>query len=133
MLAHLELAAGDPLQIDIRRAADWVGERVDVAEGSTAVLFHTIVWQYLLPEDRDALRAHLAEVAATQVGALIACFEHEERAQRLYGETLASLSNALEAKDASTGRHTEEVVRLAVAVATELELRRRFPEQALHR
>ena len=59
---------------------------------------------------------------SAQVGALIACFEHEERAQRLYGETLASLSNALEAKDASTGRHTEEVVRLAVAVATELEL-----------
>jgi putative nucleotidyltransferase with HDIG domain len=74
------------------------------------------------PRVFSGLERHLAEVAATQVGALIACFEHEERAQRLYGETLASLSNALEAKDASTGRHTEEVVRLAVAVATELEL-----------
>ncbi len=74
------------------------------------------------PRVFSGLERHLAEVAATQVGALIACFEHEERAQRLYGETLASLSNALEAKDASTGRHTEEVVRLAVAVATELQL-----------
>jgi len=70
----------------------------------------------------SGVERYLAEVAATQIGALIACFEHEERAQRLYGETLASLSNALEAKDASTGRHTEEVVRLAVAVATELGL-----------
>jgi putative nucleotidyltransferase with HDIG domain len=70
----------------------------------------------------SGLERHLAEVAATQVGSLLACYEHEERAQRLYGETLASLSNALEAKDASTGRHTEEVVRLAVAVATELGL-----------
>jgi len=70
----------------------------------------------------SGLERHLAEVAAVQVGALLACFEHEERSQRLYGETLASLSNALEAKDASTGRHTEEVVRLAVAVATELQL-----------
>jgi putative nucleotidyltransferase with HDIG domain len=70
----------------------------------------------------SGLERHLAEVAAAQVGALLACFEHEERSQRLYGETLASLSNALEAKDASTGRHTEEVVRLAVAVATELQL-----------
>ena len=65
---------------------------------------------------------HLAELAATHVGTLLTAFEHEERAQRLYRETLASLSNALEAKDAVTSQHTEEVVRLAVAVAAELEL-----------
>ena len=57
-----------------------------------------------------------------QIGGLLAAFEHEERAQRLYRETLASLSNALEAKDAVTSQHTEEVVRLAVAVAAELDL-----------
>jgi putative nucleotidyltransferase with HDIG domain len=65
---------------------------------------------------------HLAELAAAQLGGLLAAFEHEERAQRLYRETLASLSNALEAKDAVTSQHTEEVVRLAVAVAVELDL-----------
>ena len=65
---------------------------------------------------------HIVELATAQVGGLLAAFEHEERAQRLYRETLASLSNALEAKDAVTSQHTEEVVRLAVAVATELEL-----------
>jgi len=74
------------------------------------------------PRVFTGLERGLAEVAAAQVGSLLACYEHEERAQRLYGETLASLSNALEAKDASTGRHTEEVVQLAVAVATELGL-----------
>jgi putative nucleotidyltransferase with HDIG domain len=65
---------------------------------------------------------YLAELAATHIGALLAGFEHEEQAQRLYRETLASLSNALEAKDAITSQHTEEVVRLAVGVAAELEL-----------
>ncbi|HEY6606994.1 MAG TPA: HD domain-containing phosphohydrolase [Gaiellaceae bacterium] len=65
---------------------------------------------------------HLAELATAQIGGLLAAFEHEERAQRLYRETLASLSNALEAKDAVTSQHTEEVVRLAVAVAAELDL-----------
>jgi putative nucleotidyltransferase with HDIG domain len=74
------------------------------------------------PRVFSGLERHLAEVAATQVGSLLASYEHEARAQRLYGETLASLSNALEAKDVSTSRHTEEVVRLAVAVATELGL-----------
>jgi putative nucleotidyltransferase with HDIG domain len=70
----------------------------------------------------SGVERYLAELAATHIGALLAGFEHEERAQRLYRETLASLSNALEAKDADTSQHTEEVVRLAVAVAAELEL-----------
>jgi putative nucleotidyltransferase with HDIG domain len=70
----------------------------------------------------SAAERYLAELAATQIGALLTAFEHEERAQRLYRETLASLSNALEAKDAVTSQHTEEVVRLAVAVAAELKL-----------
>ena len=70
----------------------------------------------------SGVERYLAELAATHIGALLAGFEHEERAQRLYRETLASLSNALEAKDAVTSQHTEEVVRLAVAVAAELDL-----------
>ena len=36
----------------------------------------------------SGLERHLAEVAATQLGSLLASYEHEERAQRLYGETL---------------------------------------------
>ncbi|MFL5920503.1 MAG: HD-GYP domain-containing protein [Gaiellaceae bacterium] len=74
------------------------------------------------PRAFPALERHVAELAAAQIGGLLAAFEHEERAQRLYRETLASLSNALEAKDAVTSEHTEEVVRLAVAVAAELDL-----------
>jgi putative nucleotidyltransferase with HDIG domain len=74
------------------------------------------------PRAFPALERHVAELAAAQIGGLLAAFEHEDRAQRLYRETLASLSNALEAKDAVTSEHTEEVVRLAVAVAAELEL-----------
>jgi putative nucleotidyltransferase with HDIG domain len=74
------------------------------------------------PRDFSASERHLAELAASQIAALLAAFEHEERAQRLYRETLASLSNALEAKDAVTSEHTEEVVRLAVALAAEIGL-----------
>jgi putative nucleotidyltransferase with HDIG domain len=70
----------------------------------------------------SGLERYLGELAATHIGALLAGFEHEERAQRLYRETLASLSNALEAKDAVTSQHTEEVVRLAVSVAAELDV-----------
>src|SRR4029077_16950742 len=63
------------------------------------------------PRSFPGVERHLAELASAQIGGLLAAFEHEERAQRVYRETLASLSNALEAKDAVTSKHTEEVVR----------------------
>jgi putative nucleotidyltransferase with HDIG domain len=72
--------------------------------------------------DFSGLERQIAELAATHVAACITGFEHAENAQQLYRETLASLSNALEAKDQYTSEHTEEVVRLAVSVAAELEL-----------
>jgi putative nucleotidyltransferase with HDIG domain len=74
------------------------------------------------PRAFAAADRYLAELAATQMAGKLAAFDHEERSQRLYRETLASLSNALEAKDAVTSQHTEEVVRLAVAAAAELGL-----------
>jgi putative nucleotidyltransferase with HDIG domain len=61
-------------------------------------------------------------LGAAQIGALLAGFEHAETVERLYRETLASLSNALEAKDEYTRHHTEQVVSLALAVAAELDL-----------
>jgi len=72
--------------------------------------------------DFSGLERQIAELAATHVAACITGFEHAENAQQLYRETLASLSNALEAKDQYTSDHTEEVVRLAVSVAAELGL-----------
>jgi putative nucleotidyltransferase with HDIG domain len=68
------------------------------------------------------LERQLAELGAAQISALLAGFEHAETVERLYRETLASLSNALEAKDEYIKHHTEEVVRLALAVAAELNL-----------
>jgi putative nucleotidyltransferase with HDIG domain len=76
------------------------------------------------PRAFSGLERQLAELAAAQIGGRVAGFEHAESAERLYRETLASLSNALEAKDRYTSAHTEEVVRLALSVAAELGLGR---------
>ena len=61
-------------------------------------------------------------LVSRQVGGLLTQLDAAASVERLYRETLASLVNALEAKDAYTGEHTQEVVSLAVAVAGELEL-----------
>jgi putative nucleotidyltransferase with HDIG domain len=70
----------------------------------------------------SGMERQIAELAAAQIGARLTGFAHAASAEQLYRETLASLSNALEAKDRYTSEHTEEVVRLAVSVAAELGL-----------
>ncbi|MGH3104816.1 MAG: HD domain-containing phosphohydrolase [Gaiellaceae bacterium] len=64
----------------------------------------------------------LAELVAGQIEALLAKFEQGEAMQRLYYETLGSLSNALEAKDGYTSHHAQEVGDLSVAVGRRLGL-----------
>ena len=64
----------------------------------------------------------LVEFFVRQVGALLVQLEHTESVQRLYRETLAALANALEAKDAYTHDHTQEVVGLTVDVGRALGL-----------
>jgi putative nucleotidyltransferase with HDIG domain len=64
----------------------------------------------------------LAHFFARQAGGLLAQLEHTESVQRLYRETLASLANALEEKDAYTHDHTQEVVALALDVGRALRL-----------
>jgi diguanylate cyclase (GGDEF)-like protein len=62
----------------------------------------------------------LAELVVGHLEALLAQFEHAAAVERLYRETLGSLSNALEAKDGYTGEHAQEVCALAVSVARRL-------------
>jgi diguanylate cyclase (GGDEF)-like protein len=64
----------------------------------------------------------LAQLVVGHVEALLAQFEHSAAVERLYRETLGSLSNALEVKDDYTGAHAQEVCALAVGVARRLGL-----------
>jgi hypothetical protein len=69
-----------------------------------------------------ATDAGLAQLVVGHVEALLAQFEHAAAIERLYRETLGSLSNALEAKDGYTGAHAQEVCELAVGVARRIGL-----------
>ena len=69
------------------------------------------------PRRFDTDEMAVAELVLVQVESMLARFAHEEEVQRLYRETLASLSNALEAKDDYTSEHAQEVSDLAVDVA----------------
>jgi diguanylate cyclase (GGDEF)-like protein len=62
----------------------------------------------------------LAELVVGQVESLLARLQQAEAVQRLYYETLGSLSNALEAKDGYTSDHAQAVGDLAIGVARRL-------------
>src|SRR5207244_3373158 len=64
----------------------------------------------------DGADTALAELLVGHLEVLLAQFEHTEAVERLYRETLASLTSALEAKDDYTSAHAQEVSGLAVEV-----------------
>ena len=66
--------------------------------------------------------AGLAELVVRQAAVLLEQCESRDARDRLYRETLAALSNALEAKDGETNDHTQEVAELALEVAAVLGL-----------
>jgi putative nucleotidyltransferase with HDIG domain len=72
------------------------------------------------PRRFDDHETALADIFVRHVAALVAQFDHAAAVERVYRETLASLANALEEKDAYTHDHTNRVVELARAVANDL-------------
>jgi putative nucleotidyltransferase with HDIG domain len=64
----------------------------------------------------------LLEAAVAQIGLALQFEELVERVERTFSDTVAVLSDALEAKDAYTGAHTREVADLAQRVGERLGL-----------
>jgi hypothetical protein len=68
--AAMAVAQAVPLPIETADAGDWLGRqlREPPVPGTVRVVFHTIVWQYLPPATRSALRAALSAAgeAATE-------------------------------------------------------------------
>jgi putative nucleotidyltransferase with HDIG domain len=74
------------------------------------------------PRTFTTAESGLAELVVRQAAVLLEQCESREARDRLHRETLAALSNALEAKDGETSDHTQEVAELAIEVATVLGL-----------
>ncbi len=62
--AAIALAQVSPPPIDRADAADWVEDRVVLAAGSTAVVMHSIAWQYFPTATQRRIAAYLAALGA---------------------------------------------------------------------
>jgi diguanylate cyclase (GGDEF)-like protein len=127
------LASGEPRTASLADAGVDAGEAFVLRKiGMQSVLIVPLVVQgrqWGLAEIYDARDRRfgatefgLAQLVGGHVEALIAQFEHGDAVERLYRETLGSLSNALEAKDGYTSAHAQEVCSLAVSVGRRLGL-----------
>jgi hypothetical protein len=57
----LDIAASSPPPLDRAAITDWLPARIaDSTPGVATVVFHSIVWQYLTDDEREAIRATLA-------------------------------------------------------------------------
>lgn len=70
----------------------------------------------------ESLDTTVAGLVVAHVESLLAQLLHADALEQVYRETLGSLSSALEAKDAYTSEHAQEVGDLAVAVGRNLGL-----------
>ena len=68
--AALDLAAGDPAQIDRADAAGWLEATLALESepGACRVVMHTIAFQYFPAEAQASIRDHLARVGAKAIG-----------------------------------------------------------------
>jgi hypothetical protein len=62
--AAIALAQASPPSIDRADAADWVEDRVALAADSSAVVMHSIAWQYFPAATQARIAAHLAALGA---------------------------------------------------------------------
>lgn len=72
--AALALAASNPVTVDRSSAAPWLERQLaDPVEGAATVVYHSMVWQYIEPEEQDAVRRtiHGAGLRATGSAPLV--------------------------------------------------------------
>lgn len=63
--AAMRLAAADPVRVERADGAEWLERRLAEAyDGVLTVVWHSVMWQYASPSDRERGRAALAEAAA---------------------------------------------------------------------
>jgi HD-GYP domain-containing protein (c-di-GMP phosphodiesterase class II) len=128
------------LELGQARAAALADEHVDPSEafvlrrlGMSAVLMLPVrvngepwglVEVYDIRRGRrfESLDTTVAGLVVAHVESLLGQLLHADALERVYRETLGSLSSALEAKDAYTSEHAQEVGDLAVAVGRGLGL-----------
>jgi hypothetical protein len=113
--AALSIASGVPVTIDRSSADDWVAERVQPAAGTTTVLLHSIMWQYLPSEVQERVTETLnARGAATTSDAPLAWVRLEPAPKIVFADVRVTLwPGGVEEVVATSGFHGPPVRWLA--------------------
>ncbi|QUQ69046.1 hypothetical protein JJ691_68000 [Kutzneria sp. CA-103260] len=91
--AAMRLAVADPIQVERAGGADWLERQLaELPDGVLTVVWHSVMWQYASPNERERGRAALAEAAARATGnAPLALLVYEPRRARRHFELLLKL------------------------------------------
>jgi hypothetical protein len=91
--AAMRLAVGDPVQVERCGGAEWLERELStLPDGVLTVVWHSVMWQYASPTERERGRAALAEAAARATDrAPLALLVYEPRRAREQFELLLKL------------------------------------------
>jgi hypothetical protein len=86
--AALAIARDVPLDIDAADAGEWLTERLaaDLPSDVATVVFHSIVWQYLARDTKDAVRAAVTEAGSRATTSSPVCWLRMEPATREHAD-----------------------------------------------
>lgn len=108
--AALDIAARWPLVIDRADAGAWLARELgDRQPGTTTVVYHTIVWQYLPRETRLAVRAALAAAGETAIASAPVAWLRMEPAGAVADLRLTTWPGGEEEVLATAGFHGADV------------------------
>lgn len=110
--AALVVAGQHPLEVERADAGEWLERRLaaPLPPGVTTVVFHSIVWQYLPPETRQAVRACLLTAGETATPSSPLCWLRMEPATATHADLrLTSWPGSEEILLAEVGYHGHRV------------------------
>ncbi|HEY3948514.1 DUF2332 domain-containing protein [Phenylobacterium sp.] len=109
--AAIDVALANKVHVERADAIDWVRAKVAPKPGTASVLYHSVFWQYMPAESREALAALIAEIGAQATpDAPVAWLRMEPRgAAPLMDVTLTLWPGGEDRLLANAGAHAAEV------------------------
>lgn len=107
----LDIAAGVPVDVEQAHAIDWLPPRLAEAHAGATVVFHSVVMQYIDPDERRAVvdAIHAAGRDATSTSPLFWLRMEPERPLRAMSVRLTAWPGGQERLVATSGAHGEPV------------------------
>lgn len=106
--AAMSVASEVPAQLDCADALVWLG-RIDPIDETTTVIFHSVFFEHLMPDVRDAIVSRIRELGARATATAPVAWIRMEAGDRAYETTLTMWPANIETAIARSDGHAQRI------------------------